>query len=185
MVSHQYRCIFVEIPKTGSTSIRQIVGFPEKPHLNICQIAETLPRETFEGYFKFAFVRNPWDRAVSLYERREGRRMKEHMSFAAFIDWMTLASATCIHPLPHRYQLDWLISPHGDLLVDFVGRFESLAEDWRTIARRIGAEEGLPHANRHPEPRRHYTEYYTPRTIDIVQRRFAVDIEYFGYRFGG
>src|SRR5689334_2060464 len=100
MISHQYKCIFVEVPKTGSTSIRSILGIPPKPHQNIYQMKYDLEnywtryggwtqqllaalylllptatrerrgRELFQSYFKFGFVRNPWDRTVSLYERR-------------------------------------------------------------------------------------------------------------------
>ena len=85
MISDKLKCIFVEVPKTGSTSIRNIIGHPEKPHLNICQIAHEIQKEKFYAYFKFGFVRNPWDRAVSLYERREGLQMKSKMTFDEFI----------------------------------------------------------------------------------------------------
>src|SRR5438034_10936846 len=98
MISHKHKCIFVEVPKTGSTSVRAILGKAWKPHLNLWQIKQLMEiswtefggrknrimaalyllqpeerrRETgrrqFESYFKFGFVRNPWDRVVSRYE---------------------------------------------------------------------------------------------------------------------
>ena len=108
VISHKHKCIFVEVPKTGSTSIRAILGKAWKPHLNLWQIKlqmETswthyggrknrimevlqlvLPKERrnetgrkqFETYFKFGFVRNPWDRVVSLTnaQKRSNSGMK-------------------------------------------------------------------------------------------------------------
>jgi hypothetical protein len=184
VISDQYKCIFVEVPKTGSTSIRSIVGEPQKPHLNIWQIASLVPAEKFASYFKFGFVRNPWDRAVSLYERREGLRLKSRMSFEDFVDWMKFASSTCMHPVPHRYQLDWFVSPHGDVLADFIGRYENIATDWEQIAARLAISQKLPRLNVNPERQRDYTSYYSPRTRQVIADRFAVDVEYFGYRFG-
>jgi Sulfotransferase family len=184
MICDQYKCIFVEVPKTGSTSIRSIVGEPPKPHLNIWQIFSSVPVEKFTSYFKFGFVRNPWDRAVSLYERREGLRLKSRMSFDDFVDWMKFASSTCMHPVPHRYQLDWFVSPHGDVLADFIGRYENLSADWDQIRARLGISQTLPSLNVNSERKRDYTSYYSQRTRQIVASRFAVDVEYFGYRFG-
>lgn len=185
MVSDRYRCIFVEVPKTGSTSIRQVVGNPVTPHLNICQIAGQVSKERFSAYFKFGFVRNPWDRAVSLYERKEGLQMKPKMSFGEFIQWMKFSSSTCIHPVPHRYQLDWFVDPQGDVLVDFIGRLERLDGDWSIVAQRLGIDGRLPRLNVNASRSRHYTEYYTDKTREIIRSRFAVDIEYFEYEFGG
>jgi Sulfotransferase family len=184
MICDQHKCIFVEVPKTGSTSIRSIVGEPPKPHLNIWQIFNLVPAEKFTSYFKFGFVRNPWDRAVSLYERKEGLRLKSRMSFEDFVDWMKFASSTCMHPVPHRYQLDWFVSPHGDVLADFIGKYENLEADWEQIRARLGIGQTLPRLNVNPERRRDYTSYYSERTRKIVADRFAVDVEYFGYRFG-
>ena len=183
MISDKFKCIFVEVPKTGSTSIRTIIGQPSKPHLNICQIANEIEREKFYSYFKFGFVRNPWDRAVSLYERKQGLQLKSKMSFDEFIEWMKFSSATCLHPVPHRYQLDWFVSPHGDIIVDFIGKFENLRDDWGKISLKIGANSELPEVNVNPNKRQHYSEYYTNKTRKIVLERFAVDIEYFGYEF--
>jgi len=185
MISDRLKCIFVEVPKTGSSSIRAIVGQPAKPHLNIWQILSAVEPDKFTSYFKFGFVRNPWDRAVSLYERNEGLCLKGKMSFEQFIDWMKFASSTCIHPVPHRHQLDWFVNPHGDVIVDFIGRYENLASDWDRIAARLGiGGTALPRINVNPHRSRDYTAYYSERTRRIVAERFAVDVEYFGYRFG-
>jgi hypothetical protein len=214
MISHKYKCIFVEVPKTGSTSIRAILGKAYIPHLNLVEIKtlmenswtqfggrtnrvraalyQLLPRERkidigwrqFESYFKFGFVRNPWDRVVSLYERTEPLKMKDKMSFDEFVDWIQLSSATCIHSSPHRYQLDWFLDGSGNMLADFIGRFERLERDWAFVADKLGiAEKTLPHARENPRAR-HYTEYYTPRTRDLIAQKFRVDIEHFGYQFG-
>jgi len=106
MISHQHKCVFVEVPKTGSTSVRAILGKAWKPHLNLWQIKNQMEtywtryggrknrilaglylflpeerrreigRKQFETYFKFGFVRNPWDRIVSLYERTEALQLR-------------------------------------------------------------------------------------------------------------
>ncbi len=127
MINHEYKCIFVEVPKTGSTSIRSIIGSPEKPHLNIKEIKEKnfyefdldttnvfmhfFKRKIIElkwkQYFKFGFVRNPWDRVVSLYLRKEGIQMSKEMSFPEFVHWIQNSSDTSIHPSKHKNQLDW------------------------------------------------------------------------------
>ena len=182
MVSDKFKCIFIEVPKTGSTSIRHIIGQPEKPHLNICQIADQVSADVFDSYFKFGFVRNPWDRAVSLYERKEGLQAKQVMDFEEFINWMKFSSCTCIHPVPHRYQLDWFVSPHGDIVVDYIGKFENIDEDWEKISKQLGINASLPKLNVNPD-KKHYTEYYTDKTKEIIKKRFAEDIEYFEYEF--
>lgn len=140
-------------------------------------------QEQFNSYFKFGFVRNPWDRVVSLYERKEALELRAKMTFDEFVDWIQYSSSTCIHSSPHRYQLDWFVDPNGNILADFIGRFERLEEDWRFVAAKIGAPERLPHSRPNPRPR-HYTEYYMDRSRDIVAQKFKVDIEAFGYQFG-
>lgn len=185
MISNQYRCIFVEVPKTGSTSIRGIIGHPPKPHLNIYQIYQTTDEMTFLSYFKFGFVRNPWDRAVSLYERREGIELRNKMTFPEFIEWMKFASCTCVHPVPHRYQLDWFVSPGGDVMVDFIGRFESLDQDWLQIQQKLKIDVPLPKLNFNGNRLRDYREYYNKQLVSTVRERFAVDVEYFNYQFEG
>ncbi len=214
VISHKYKCIFVEVPKTGSTSVRAILGKAWKPHLNLWQIKnhmenywthfggtknrileviypalskerrKEIGQKQFETYFKFGFVRNPWDRVVSLYERNEAGTLKDKMTFEQFVDWIQYSSATCIHSSPHRYQLDWFVDPNGNVLADFIGKFERLEEDWARVAQKLGIAEKLPHRRANPRAR-HYTEYYNPRTREVIANKFKVDIERFGYEFEG
>jgi hypothetical protein len=82
-----------------------------------------------------------------------------------------------------RNQIDYLTDDSGTLIVDFVGRFERLQEDFDEISRRLGRTPvALPRTNasRHAA----YTECYTPATAEIVAKRYARDIAQFGYRFG-
>jgi hypothetical protein len=117
----------------------------------------------FQEYYKFGFVRNPWDRVVSLYERREGAERRHDMGFADFVRWIDYSSSTCPHSSPHRYQLDWFVDGSGEMLADFIGRFERLEDDWAFVANKIGLDQKLPHARSNPRPRP-YTDYYTDET---------------------
>ena len=140
-------------------------------------------RKQFETYFKFGFVRNPWDRVVSLYERNEALQLRNRMSFDQFVEWMQYSSSACLQPSPHRYQLDWFVDPNGTILADFIGKFERLEADWAFVAQKLGVNPELPHWR--PNPRaRHYTEYYNDETKQLVADKFRVDIEHFGYEFG-
>jgi hypothetical protein len=67
---------------------------------------------------------------------------------------------------------------------DFIGTFEHLVVDRDIVAQKLGITGKLPHRRANPRAR-HYTEYYTPRTRDIIATRFKVDIERFGYEFPG
>jgi hypothetical protein len=212
MISHQHKCIFVQVPKTGSTSIRAILGKPIRPHLNLWEIKtlmesywsarggrknrileclypllsrerrKEIGQQQFDSYFKFGFVRNPWDRVVSLYERKEALELRTKMSFEQFVDWIQYSSSTCVHSSPHRYQLDWFVDPNGKILADFIGRFERLEEDWAFVAGKLGISAMLPHSRANLRAR-HYTEYYTERTRRLIGEKFKIDIETFDYRF--
>jgi hypothetical protein len=213
VISHKHKCIFVEVPKTGSSSVRAVLGKSPRPHLDLSEIRKLMEtcwtyeagggrmfeylyltrsrkrriaigRKQFDTYFKFGFVRNPWDRVVSLYERTEPLQMKDKMTFDEFVDWIQYSSSTCIHSSPHRYQLDWFVDASGNVLADFIGRFERLEADWDFVAKKLGINESLPHRRANPRAR-HYTDYYNARTREIIADKFKVDIDRFGYEFAG
>jgi hypothetical protein len=158
-------------------------------HLPARVLRELVPADVWQTYFKFAFARNPWDLAVSNFHfLRE--MFKQHPTTQqtdpdiAFVV-SVVDFANYIRALPYfaekSDQYSQLSDAQGNLLVDFVGRFERLEQDFATICERVGLTLTLPHMNR--GPRGSYRGYYTAETRDIVGRLYARDLEAFGYTF--
>jgi hypothetical protein len=82
-----------------------------------------------------------------------------------------------------KLQADMLTGADGTLLVDEIGRYETLRADFARICRHVGIEPLLPHLNR--SHHRDYRTYYTERTRALVAEHFRKDIELFGYTFDG
>jgi len=157
-------------------------------HSRIIAAKEMLPRELFERLFKFAFVRNPWDLQVSSWHHLRKERpqlIKDIPDFPAFIRWKLDPDR------PYQYhidtsierQSDYLKDLDGTILVDFVGKYENLQEDYEEACRRIGIKPPpLPH-KRKAEGRVDYRRYYDEVTAGMVASYFKDDIESFGYRY--
>jgi len=157
-------------------------------HAKVIAAKEMLPRELFDRLFKFAFVRNPWDLQVSSWHhlRRERPHLVEHTpDFDAFIRWkLDLQRPYQYHiDTSIEHQIDYLTDLDGRVIVDFVGRYENLQEDFEEVCRRIGINPpSLPH-KRQAENRRQYRSYYDPELEELVRHFFHKDIEAFGYTF--
>ena len=157
-------------------------------HAKIITAKEMLPKEFFDELFKFAFVRNPWDLQVSSYHhirRERPHLMAGHEDFESFLRWKLDPDR------PYQYhidtsierQVDYLKDLDGTILVDFIGKYENLQEDFEEVCRRIGIKiPALPH-KRQARDREDFRNYYTDLTAQMVRERFAEDIEIFGYRF--
>jgi len=189
MVSHKKKFIFVHICRAGSKSVE---GTLKK----YCE--EFISHQTFSKerspdwtgidrskYFKFAYVRNPWDRLVSLYEW--GRQIATHnlynklthnVPFPLFIKFVEMHVYYKVHMMP---MYDRLKDEEGKLNLDFIGRFERINEDWKVIQNRIGVTDPLPHTNK--SKHRNYRDYYNKWTKEKVRQIYKKDIEAFGYNF--
>ena len=205
MISHRYRCIFIHIPRCGGSSIEDVIwrqderteanlwmGF-ERPmhnrhqtgglqHLLARQVRSEVGQQVFGAYFKFAFVRNPWNKAVSQFsytmqsrpDLREFANIRANASFAEYLE--------CIRRVKHvqwEQQVKFLQDESGRRLVDYVGRFESLARDAQVVFSRLGiAVKTVPHVNRAD---RAGFDGFTAETRDVVARMYAADIATFDY----
>jgi len=192
-----YKCIFVHIPKTAGISVcKALFGNLAAGHSTIEQFKLFYRPSTFRNYFKFTFVRNPWDRLHSSYHflKKGGVRPQDlvfrdtHLtsinSFENFVmNWLTVDRFETIVHLRPQYSFLTLPDEKDDVLVDFVGRFENIENDFLTITRKLGMKEKqLPKENVTAD-KKNYKMEYTPEMIERVYKLYERDIRLFKYEF--
>jgi hypothetical protein len=130
--------------------------------------------------FKFAFVRNPFDRFISycaFMTRAEGQFERDPQAVMRHY----LAQPPWQHIL-FQPQHTFVTDGGGELLTDTVGRVEDMQGSYDAICRKIGiATRKLEKVN--SSKRRDYREYYDQALIDGVAKLYATDLELFGYEF--
>jgi hypothetical protein len=211
LVSHSHQFLFVHVPKTAGDSLTETLGpYSEGTELRggrttlgqllpICgqwlvggrgalpkhatarDIARRLTPEQYEAYFKFAFVRNPWDWWISFYHyvRQDPSHHRHQLARTLTFEEFLRRRGT-----RKKYrQKPFLTDTRGRLIVDFVGRFETLHADFHHICSVLKITGRLGHCNQ--SRHRDYRGYYTPTTRQLVAEFSAEDIEFFGYDFDG
>ena len=186
--------IFVHIPKAAGTSVALSL-FGELPyHYTASQYRVIFGRRAFDQYFKFAFVRNPWDRLYSAYSylKAGGWNEKDKTwfddnlgrlpGFEAFVmDWLN-ADRLRAH-MHFRPQYEFISDRRGAVLLDHLGYFETLSDDFNAVAEQIGSDARLAHRN--ASLRTDYRQAYSHEARQMVGQLYAHDIELFGYGFRG
>ena len=207
LISDSHEFIFLRMRKVASTSMRDVlepycIPVPKgrlthlksrarlsmnyrnhvfRRHEDMVSTRRLMPRALFNRYFKFAFVRNPWERLVSEYifllrKTNHGRhkKVKSLAGFEQFIDMQI--------PRSEAYQSNMICDRGGRLLVDFIGKMETLEADWKKVCSKINIEyQPLPHKKN--SNRGQYQEFYTPETIEKVRVHWARDIALFDYSY--
>jgi len=200
MLSFQKRFLFVHIPKTAGNSIQTILrdysedeivalradqdgierfglrnpNYKIKKHSTLAEYRAALGEARFRDLYKFTCVRNPWDRMVSYYfgttqlvetwDPKEVRKLI--LRTLSVRDYLQLDKGEA--------------DPFGNM--DYIMRFENLADDFRAVSARLGIPAApLPQYNR--SNREHYSKYYDAELRELVKKRFAPEIERFGYAF--
>jgi hypothetical protein len=200
LISQDPKLLFVHVQKTGGSSLAAVLP-GARPFLGThdhARRARDVLGSDYDAYFKFAFVRNPWDRLVSWYsmivQQSRGRppaslnRLWRYvLDTASTFEEFVLRCTEAIDDVDGRKsflynQLDYVSDETGVVIVDFVGRYESFDDDVRQVFRRLGLPEpSLPRLNRSRHD--HYRTFYSPHTRDVVAERYRRDIERFGYQF--
>jgi chondroitin 4-sulfotransferase 11 len=192
-------CLFAHNPKTGGNSVRNVVfgGDYEGPWFG-----DELPPE-WQGLFGFSFVRNPFDRLVSAWKMFTQGTVDDawHLPRGGPLK-LTLAETirlgmdpsepfghpryNGIQPTPRTRFKNHILPQshgyHGLQHVEFIGRFENLQQDFRTIAERLRLPvRNLPKTNL--TRRGHYREYFDAQCRRLATEFLAEDLERFGYEF--
>jgi hypothetical protein len=166
-------------------------------HANVNDLKKYTSSQFFEDCFKFTFVRNPyswlvsnyffWSRGIhgcylnhlnkqyfSLHRVIEDFKL-DSMSFKDWVKWYIVNVCGT--------QFEMIVNEQNEMSLDFIGKLENFQEDFNIVCDKIGIpRQELPHENK--TNHKHYTEYYDDKTLDIVAKKYAKDIDYFEYEFG-
>lgn len=214
-VSRTHKCIFIHIPKCAGTSIESALSMhgdipdvglrpyrnqkfdPEHlfgkgaQHFTLEEIRSYMNPGEFSDYFKFTFVRNPWDRFISACAWNVSRKKNKHeFSYSplrkedvikeifGIVKRKILKKNVQPHFLP---QWIFICDVNGKISIDFIGRFENLNSDWEKVCEALSVD--LPLETRMSSNHEHYSRYYNPITRLIVHFMYRKDIKLFGYKF--
>ena len=210
MISHELKCIFIHIPKCGGSSIERTLwprpqdrneanlygGFISKyrnkyqtgglQHLLASQVREEVGAKIFEEFYKFAFIRNPWDRIVSQFTYMQQRPdlmdyigMSSNTEFKVYLE--LIQQKEHVQWIP---QHNFLFNEQKTLLVDQIGRLETFKTDFSSILANLKLDESMQVAHINRTERQPITEYYNDReTVEIVADIYSEDIKLFEYCF--
>jgi Sulfotransferase family len=210
LISHAKKFIFIHNYKVAGTSVHKTlldytnitlrrtnkwdqflirIGYYPKlfssqfdGHIYAKDLKKQLPAEIFNNYFKFGFVRNPWDWQVSLYSfmLKEGPSHPQYniiskfKSFDEYIDWRVNNDI--------NFQYEFFYDDDDNLLMDFIGKFEHINEDFSQVLKKTGISDmPLLHVNKSRD-NSEFLHYYTPNSIKIVEQAFEKDIRLFNYK---
>lgn len=205
--NHKPRFLFIHIPKCGGTSVEaalaKLLLGKEFREWSIAESEEyLLPRPgvsyqhskltdfsnagiDVSTYFKFAFVRNPWDLVISeifYFKKYEKRTFNQATIRESILHLLQRKKPLWGHDF--KPQTDYLTDDSGQPAMDFVGRFERLEEDFRDVCEKMGLPVlKLPHLLATRDGRSHYSEYYDDETRGLVYERYRKDIETYGFEF--
>ena len=209
IISHKNKYIYYYVPKVACSTIRKMLanfegiewkhawdGKTDFSYIDPKQITKHLT------YFKFAFVRNPWDRLVSCYFDKvvSVKSMKkddfknfnncvsggEYINFKKYgkdfknMEFPEFAEFVCT--LRDSESDGHFRSQHTFVgNTDFVGRFENLHDDLNKLRKKLRMNIQEEHLMK--SAHRNYKDYYDDKLINMVSKRYTVDIKLYGYKY--
>lgn len=212
MVIHDCKAVFIHIPKTGGVSLThaimsEILGYrthgeigkmpndlkfrfevrnAQKHAFGKAFVPHHLSKGQWDEYYKFAVVRNPWDRLISEFHWRQTRPAhRPSTNLDEFITYcekrMNSKSSRDIYWAHAQLQSDFVTGRKGKLLVDKLYRFENMPDTYIDLARKLNLP--LRNEKHNTSDHKHYREYYNTKQRDRVAKLYRKDIEGFGYEF--
>lgn len=186
-ISHERKFMWYRVAKVGT---RTILGHLEDSGVRL-DVEEAswvyYPVNSVGDYFKFAFVRNPWDRLASCWRDKvinhdglelDGIEREQLKSFESFVNYVSgLNIDECDRHLRSQSALIDLN------MIDYLGRMETFEEDAGYIFRRLGLPEKEMEKKNVSAGKENYREYYNDQLLELVAQVYRKDIQIFGYQF--
>ncbi len=170
--------IFIHIPRTGGTSIEAAVGMKmgnNDKHLSALELRESVGEKKWKDSFVFSFVRNPWDRIISLYHQPYFRNKTDYANqgLAHFIN----------NYRPAKWERQFYYEYLNTDGIDFIGKFERRKEDLQHLYKLTGIHFNNSMHERKTDRNPDYRVYYDDYSAQLVYDLYYRDIEDFGYKF--
>ena len=146
-----------------------------REHATAAMVRRHVGARVWDGYYKFAVERNPWDKVISAYYWQH-RNTPE--PWPTLDDWV-LSDVAHVHGFA-IYSLD------GEVAVDRVLRYEDLAAELAEVWTHLGlpGTPTLPQAKGGARAdRRPYSEVIGAAARQHIEREYAREIALMGYRF--
>jgi hypothetical protein len=203
MICDKNKIIFIHIPRTGGTSIEKFFfkhqnfrdfGVDDKgnyiQHYSLPELINKnlVSNDQVKNYYKFAFVRNPWDRILSefLFQKKH-ESIVTNMSFEIFLE----ETSKLLNDQPSLLSSIRGISKHlgqqhdytKNSELNFIGRFENLQEDFEKVLSFIGHTPSIYLTKENSSKHEHYSHYFNQKTKDLVAKIYHDDIHVFDYSF--
>jgi len=190
--------LFIHIPKVAGSSIEKALYGTKGKVTHKLAIEHRKENENlFEKKFKFGFVRNPYDRFISAYEylRQGGRNdfdrswsEKYLLPYKSFDDFVLSLEnedirQKIINWIHFKPQYLFVCDEKKNLIVNFIGKYENLEEDFNLIQKRLGLSIKLPYENKTPT-RKDFKIYFNDKTKKIIEDIYKDDFELFDYKKG-
>lgn len=189
LVSNSHSFVFHHVPKTGGSSITAALlpycntykgiipednehHWQDSFHVDKQMHSPLKELKIPQSYFTFAFVRNPFDAIVSAWDPEKD---------PGFDFWVDKGLEGY---LPYLPQYDFLSDNEGNILVDYIGRFETIVKDFYSILEIIKVPlMKLPKYNINKNRKKDYRKNYSIKNRKIVEEKYKKDLEFFGYVF--
>ena len=160
IISHKLKCIFIRIPKTASTAIETFIkkydpdcissiDTPPYGHFTSSNLKEIINKEIWNDYFKFCFIRNPYDWIISNY--------CDNLNYSHVNKYLEILLDNQYLPTPNKYiSFDniivfylflkkWLLSESQSMFIygdmDFIGVYENIDKDFDYIKDKLNIDD--------------------------------------------
>tara|TARA_R110002012_G_scaffold220618_1_gene392257 strand:+ start:8306 stop:9805 length:1500 start_codon:yes stop_codon:yes gene_type:complete len=178
MISHKHKLIFIHIPRTGGTSFEYLFGYHankdnyKEKHISASETREIVGHNRWDSYFKFAIVRNPYDRIISAWKRGFYEQSPSEDLYDFLLKYK---------PAKHENS-SFIYSDIIDLPLDYIAKFENIEKEYQFIKDKFNLHLDLPNFEKSKRSKA-YQPYYNKKTKAIVTYWYRKDLKKYDYNF--